>query len=60
MFLRKKTRKSSDLTEAELQQRLVNSNSRLMQQMREQQEAELAPSQRDLERQRLLRQLMGD
>lgn len=60
MLLRKKTRKSSDLTEAELQQRLVNSNSRLMQQMREQQEAELAPSQMDLERQRLLRQLMGE
>ncbi|MCR2036161.1 hypothetical protein [Adlercreutzia mucosicola] len=60
MFLRKKIRKSSDLTEAEFQQRLVSSNSRLMQQMREQQEAELAPSQRDLERQRLLRQLMGE
>ena len=60
MFLRKKIRKSSDLTEAEFQQRLVSSNSRLMQQMREEQEAELAPSQRDLERQRLLRQLMGE
>lgn len=60
MFLRKKIRKSSDLTEAELQQRLVNSNSRLMQQMREQQEAELETTEKDLERQRLLRQLMGD
>ena len=60
MVLFKKKRKHSDLTEADLQQRMIMGNMHLMEQMREQQHAELEMTQKDLERQKLLRQLMGE
>lgn len=58
MFKRKRIHTA--LTEQELQQRMIEGNSRMMQQMREQQDAELRITEKDLERQKLLRKLMGD
>ena len=60
MVLFKKKRKHLDLTEADLQQRMLMGNMRLMEQMRDQQQAELEITKKDKERQKLLRQLMGD
>lgn len=60
MVLFKKKLKHLDLTEADLQQRMLMGNMRLMEQMREQQQAELEITKKDKERKELLRQLMGD